>query len=576
MHLVLERGETVGLAIHTALISGSGVEYQIADTAAPIRDASGSITGVVLVFSDVTAQYRTQQALKDSERRFRTIFEAGPQCIKILDGQGRFVDVNAAGLVVFEAESTPDLQQHLLLDLVLPEYRDALSALLRRVLTGENGVLEFEITGLKGTQRWLEGHAATLRDALGNVTVLVIAGDVTRRKKAQAERRALEAQLRESQKMEAMGTLAGGIAHDFNNILGAILGNTALARQDIREDHPAWQSLEQINRAGLRARELVRQILAFSRRQPHNLVTQPIQPLVVETLALLRATLPAMVKLDTEIAQEALHVHADTTQIEQVIMNLCTNAWHALQGSTGHIVVGIGPAVLDDAAARTLRAAAPGPYVHLWVSDNGSGMDAATQARIFEPFFTTKPTGQGTGLGLSVVHGIVGAHRGAIAVESSPGKGSTFHVYLPLVDGIDFAPSIAVELKASAGRGQHVAYVDDDEVMVLMVERILQRQGYRVTGFLDAKMAIAAVRAQPDGFDLIVTDFNMPEISGLDVASEMGSIRADLPVVISSGYISDELRAGAHRLGVRALLQKQNTSEELGALVYSILVTHGS
>ena len=289
-------------------------------------------------------------------------------------------------------------------------------------------------------------------------------------------------------------------------------------------------------------------------------------------MEMLRTTLPAMVKLEAKLSEKPLYVSADGTQVEQVVMNLCTNAWHALQGSTGRIVVGLETEVLDADAARRLLAPAPGAYAHLWVSDTGIGMDADHRARIFEPFFTTKPTGQGTGLGLSVVHGIVGAHRGAIAVDSVPGQGSTFHVYLPLVEPtLETGPSTADVLPSPAGLGQHVLYVDDDEVMVQLVDRQLRRSGYQVTCFVDAADAIAAVRAQPERFDLIVTDFNMPRLSGLDVARELARIRSDLPVVISSGFISDELRSDAQRLGVRRLLQKENTTEELSVLVRDVL-----
>ncbi len=573
VQLVLERGEVVGLANHTSLLARDGTEHQISDSAAPIRNAEGQVEGVVLVFSDVTDTYRNQQALEESEIRFRAIFDSNPESIEITNADGRLVDVNPAGLATFEAESSLELRERAALDFVIPEYREAFSLLHQGALSGDSGILEYEITGLRGTRRWLESHASPLRDAEGGIKVLVMSSDITRRKEAQTERRALREQLRESQKMEAIGTLAGGIAHDFNNLLGAISGNTQLALQDVGAHHPAALSLAQIGKACARARELVRQILAFSRRQAQDLVTQPLKPLVEEAMGLLRTTLPAMVRLEAELCEETLCVSADGTQVEQVLMNLCTNAWHALQGSTGTIVVGLGSAVLTADSARRLLAPSPGPYAHLWVSDTGIGMDADRLSRIFEPFFTTKPTGQGTGLGLSVVHGIVGAHRGAISVDSEPGKGSTFHVYLPLVEATEEVGKATADARPTpAGHGQHVLYLDDDEVMALMVERMLQRAGYQVSCFLDAAEAVAAVRARPERFDLVLTDFNMPRLSGLDVARALAGIRADLPVVISSGYISDELRVEAQLVGVRRLLQKQNTADELIALIHDVLV----
>jgi len=386
------------------------------------------------------------------------------------------------------------------------------------------------------------------------------------------ERRSLEAQLRESQRIESIGTLAGGIAHDFNNILAAILGNVALARDEIGADHPAQASLEQVRKASSRARDLVQQILAFGRRQPQSLVAQPLRPVVEEAMALLRSTLPASVALDCTLADEPLIAEADATQIQQVLMNLCTNAWHALQGRPGHIEVGLAPhTVAPNNGARQADALPAGRYARLWVQDTGIGMDAATQARIFEPFFTTKPNDQGTGLGLSVVHGIVTAHGGTTRVDSAPGRGTTVNLYLPIT-ALDAVPPAAPALSIAAhGSGQHVLYVDDDEVIVVMVERLLTQAGYRVTPHRDGRAAVAAVQAAPAAFDIVVTDFNMPGFTGLDVARAVAAIRPGLPVVISSGYISEELHAQANAAGVRHLLQKQNSLEELALLVHRLV-----
>ena len=346
--------------------------------------------------------------------------------------------------------------------------------------------------------------------------VVVTLSDITERKEAEAQRLAQERQRGDSHKLEAIGTLAGGIAHDFNNILAAILGNLAPAQQDLASwqhaemkdglpnPHPVSASLEQINRAALRARDLVQQILSFSRQDAGGFKPLLLAPVVEETLSLLRSTLPAGVRLDAVLPAEPLPVHGDSTQLQQVLLNLCTNAWHALpaQGDvSGRIEIGL--------------EAATGERVHLWVRDNGSGMDEATRQRIFDPFFTTKTVGQGTGLGLSVVHGIVGADGGIIALDTAPGQGSTFHLYLPRLTS-DWSALAPVQPPAPPprGGGQHVLYIDDDEVMVLMVERLLQRAGFRVRGFSDATLALAQVRAHPDDFDAVVTDFNLETAVG--------------------------------------------------------------
>jgi PAS domain S-box-containing protein len=398
--------------------------------------------------------------------------------------------------------------------------------------------------------------------------------DITEQKQAEQATQLLEAQLREAQKMEAIGTLAGGIAHDFNNILGSMLGNLGLARQTLVAGHEAVALLEQVKLAGHRARSLVQQILAFSRRQPTVLTAQPLEPMVREALTMLRATLPATVRLEL-VVQDGPQpmILGDTTQLQQIVINLCTNAWQALSGSTGCITLGIDALHVDaehaDAAAS--QRLPPGDYAHLSVTDTGRGMDTLTQARIFEPFFSTKALGLGTGLGLSVVHGIVASHHGHIAVRSRPGVGTTFDLHFPVTAERhdDFLPAAPEE--AAHGQGQRVLYIDDDEVMLLMGRHLLERLGYRATCLSDPAVAVAAVRAHPGEFDAVVTDYNMPMMSGLDVARALRVSRADLPVAISSGFISDALKEAAEELGVFELLRKEHTLEDLGTLLGRLL-----
>ena len=389
------------------------------------------------------------------------------------------------------------------------------------------------------------------------------------------ERRLADDALRESQKMESLGTLAGGIAHDFNNILGAILGNLDLLRREPGIPPAAAARLEQINQSAQRARSLVQQILAFGRRQPQALRDQPLRPLVEESLALLRASLPAGVQLRAVLAEQPLLVRADATQVQQVLMNLCSNAWHALPPEGGTIEVGF-DALPSEGAARPGTVQRAGCPVHLWVRDSGSGMDDATRARIFEPFFTTKPVGRGTGLGLAVVHGIVSEHGGSIAVDSAPGRGSTFHVYLPC--GEEAAARVGQPPAAAAGAAAapavaraHILCVDDDDVMRLAEEGVLQSHGHLVTSFARGADALEAVRTAPQAFDLVVADYNMPGLSGLELARALAALRPELPVIISTGYVTDELRTQAATLGVRELVRKENTVEELGEAVRRLL-----
>ena len=414
--------------------------------------------------------------------------------------------------------------------------------------------------------------------------------DVTERKHSEAARDQLEAQLRESQKMEALGTLAGGVAHDFNNIVATIVGNVELACQDVGPAHAALESLEEIRKASGRAKELVRQILAFGRRHPPARRVVSLETVVTESARFLRAMLPAGVALNVECTAGVPAVLADANQIQQVLLNLCGNAWQALQGQERPGVIEIrleersvsGTSTVDnDRRSSSERVdLRPGRYSCLSVGDNGCGIDAATRARIFEPFFTTKPVGEGTGLGLSVVHSIVKDHDASIEVRSSPGLGTTFCIFfpeakLPRSAGEEpgavpapLAPAAGSTAASMAGgEGRHIIYVDDDESIIFLMTRLLQRKGYRVSGYTNPRAAVAAMRADSRQFDLAITDYNMPGMSGLDVARALRDIRADLPIALASGYITETLRAEAPAAGVRELIYKPNTVDELCEVV---------
>jgi len=389
------------------------------------------------------------------------------------------------------------------------------------------------------------------------------------------ERHQADEALRQTQKLESLGTLAGGIAHDFNNILGAMLGNAELAREELAAGGDPGPRLAQIQKSAQRARLLVQQILAFSRRQTAPVLRQPLAPLVHDAVELLRATLPAGVQLHTRLAEALPEVEADGMQVQQVLMNLCTNAWHAMAGAVGRIEIGAESIEVD--ATRAPAGLRPGRCAHLWVRDDGSGMDAATRSRIFEPFFTTKPAGSGTGLGLAVVHNIVTDHHGAIEVDTAPGHGSTFHVWLPAARA-EAPPATPVPPpvrgEPGTGRDRRVLIVDDDAVMLLTGEALLRRRGFRVTGVDSGVAALAALRAAPEAFEVVVTDNNMPDCSGLDLARLLLALRPGLPLVVYSGYVDGELRQRAAAAGIAAVVHKENIVEDLvGAIERALAPT---
>lgn len=527
-----------------------------------------------------------------SELQYRQLFENNLDAVLRVDGAGRVLATNAAACALLRA-SQAQLREAGAWSLSVAD-DPRLPALLQA--RQRDGRARGELTWQRHDGSRFEAEVETSRylDGDGRDMASLILRDVTDRRRAEAAQQHLDVQLREAQKMESLGTLAGGIAHDFNNILASILGNVAMLRDDLRGDSPGARRLALIDQAALRARALVQQILTFSRRQTEERRPQPLQPLVEDALALLRATLPAQVRLVVQLAAEPLTVHTDATQMQQVVVNLCTNAVQALHGGKGKVEVTLEAVVLDGSGAGQR----PGRHALLRVRDDGAGMDAATLQRIFEPFFTTKPVGQGTGLGLAVVHGIVATHGGSVQVDSAPGAGTCFDVLLPLADvpadvpkdaladalpaatepppTLPAAPALHMPHRQhlphlSQGRGQHLLYVDDDEVLRITVENLLQRSGYRVTCHGDPRAALSALHADPTGFDLVISDYNMPELSGLDLARATRRLRPELPVVITSGYVSDELHAGAREAGVWHVMHKQYTVERLVGVVESAL-----
>jgi PAS domain S-box-containing protein len=527
-----------------------------------------------LVISDISAR-------KDAEERLRrkrnllhaagTMARLGGWAIKLPRKELTWTD-EARALLDLAAGKAPTLDEALLL--YPPASRKILSnALDACARDGAPFDCELEVFTAKRRRIHVRVIGQAVRDEHGEITGIDGAlQDITERTNAEQARTSLEAQLRESQKMEAIGTLASGIAHDFNNILATILGNIDLARQDAAANWQALVSLDEIQKAGFRARDLVQQILTFSRRQPtlHRVVS--LAAVVEETVRLLRATLPGGVRIECRCAADTPSVLADPTQVQQVVLNLGTNAAHAMEGQPGRIDILVESVALDEASAQSNLTLRPGRYARVVVSDTGRGMDSATLRRIFEPFFTTKPPGKGTGLGLSVAHGIMQAHEGAIVAHSQPGKGSRFELYFPRAQGVADALAIPeVAAWAGEGHGQHILYIDDDEAHLFLIRRTLERWGYRVSAYLEQGEALDALRAGAEQFDLVITDFKMPGISGTEVAQAIRRVRRDLPVVVVSGYINEELRAQAATAGVRELVFKAQEMEELRDVVQRIL-----
>jgi PAS domain S-box-containing protein len=429
-----------------------------------------------------------------------------------------------------------------------------------------------------GEPYWVELKLSPIHDDAGRCTHFVAVGrDITERKQAEAHREALESQLRQAQKMESIGTLAGGIAHDFNNILGSVLGSLTLVRDALPQDSPARQPLAAIEAAALRARVLVQQILTFGRQHAAKRERQPLQPLIEETWRMLRSTLPGHVSLRVLRPAVDIWAEVDANQLQQVLLNLCTNAWHALPASGGRIELGLDSAPPAPGQWETAEPRLGDAWAHLWVRDDGCGMAPDVLSRAFEPFFTTKAVGQGTGLGLSVAHGIVASHGGVISADSMLGRGATFHIHLPRCQVPDEARPVPLPQAAGRAPGDLadvcVLCVDDDPVMLMTMQALLERQGCRVLPAASAIDALARLRDAPSAADVLVTDYNMPHIDGLSLIAATREIRSGLPIVLASGFIDAVVRERARSLGVRSLVQKERISEDLVEAVRVALST---
>ena len=511
------------------------------------------------------------EQLHAGERRLAAVINSALDAIVCVDQHQRITVFNPTAAMLFQCPAS-----------------DALGSPISRFIPKADQVLAFaqlttqammgEMTALTASGRELAVEVSVTfeRHAEGETTT-VFARDLTARKREEARRAELEAQLRESHKMQAMGTLAGGIAHDFNNILHAILGNVELARAESPPGTPAHESLLEIDKAGRRARDLVRQILTFSRNEPPQRHAVALAEVAQDTQRLLRVTLPPQVSFSIHAPEGLPPVLADATQAEQALLNLCTNAVHAIGERHGNVRLELALAQPTQRLRERLGLAAD-QYVTATVHDDGPGMDAVTQSRVFEPFFTTKPVGQGTGLGLSVVHGVMRTHGGAIDLRSAPGQGSSFTLYFPVAASSHLPTPPALPAPASnpippppaaaAGqRARHVMYVDDDEALVRLVQRLLGRRGYEVSCFTDPRQATEALRAAPARYDLLVTDYNMPGFSGLDLLRAARAIRADLPVALASGYVTADIEQAALAEGARALIHKPDDVQALCATV---------
>ncbi len=584
--------------------SGSGNKRWVKSNIFPIKDTSGSVLNIVVMQEDITERKQTEEALQESAEYHQGLFDNSPSALFLQDYSivgARVEELRQKGeedlrtylqnnpdevsklaesVVIFELnKAAVDLycagsSEKLLRNLDQVLVKNDLQQFIDQVVAFASGIDQYEGEARNYT---LDGKRLNLvlrktvlnRQKSGLSRVLVSVTDVTDLLQAYHDREEAEVRLQQAQKMESIGTLAGGIAHDFNNILFPIVGNTEMLLEDIPKDSPFRSNLNEVFNAAIRAKELVKQILAFSRQDSHEIKLMRMQPVINEALKLIRSTIPTSIKIKQDIQNDCGAIKADPTQIHQVVMNLSTNAYHAMEDTGGELMVNLKEIELgeQDLPSSDME---PGPYACLIVADSGTGIDDNVVGKIFDPYFTTKKQGKGTGMGLSVVHGIVKKAGGSIHLYSKSGKGAEFHVYLPVVKSTVDQQEIQSEEPIQRGT-EKILLVDDEEAIVFMEKQILERLGYSVVSRTSSVEALEMFRANPDKFDMVITDMTMPNMSGDKLASELIKIRSDIPILICTGFSERMPVEKAKSMGIKGFLLKPIVKKDLSENIREIL-----
>lgn len=567
-YLMRQRGEDAPSRYRFMIQRKDGTKRWVETNSTTFTDSKGNLRSVAQLL-DITERQQAEKALRQSEEKFRQIIQASPMGVHMyeLEEPERLAlrGANPAADRILALDHQELMGQDI--EEIFPGLRDTGILESFRQMAAQGGAwrnqeLHYQDERLSGSY-----EVYWFKTAPGKLTVMF--RDISGRKKAEEEKAQLESQLRQSQKMEAIGTLTGGIAHDFNNILGAILGTAEISLlKNSGADYLAG-NMASIRDMSIRGRELVHRLLAFSRREDQAVRTFDMTEVVLESLELLKATMPAKVQIQKKLTPGLL-VTADPTQIQQVIMNLCTNAAQAMEDGGGQLLVRVEPRELNQEEARLRPGLQAGPHVLLRVSDTGHGIKPGLLNRIFDPFFTTKPMGQGTGLGLSLAHGIVKSHQGDISAESQEGAGTTMSVLLPLASPETDAQAEPESVPAMDGKGEHILVVDDEEIIARSTAETLEALGYRVSVFTSPLEAAAALRQNPERFALVLTDNIMPGLTGRQLTEMAGELRPGLPVILMTG-LPDSLGEADGSAQPILVLTKPVTITEVGQAVRFVL-----
>ena len=535
----------------------------------PVKDEEGKVVAISGAARDVTIKKLTDDRLIKSEQRFRDLFNAISDIIFTLDIKGCFISVNPAmckALGHKEAELIGRPVSDFMKPEFVPSFKNEYLKLLKEQGHSEGTTIYFK---KNGEEIYIEHRSVLVKPEDGKPFISGTGRDITERILSVKKLAKLQEQVAQSQKMESIGTLAGGIAHDFNNILFPILGYTEMLLQDTSENSQAHNNLRQIYAGAIRARELVKQILTFSRQNSREMKLMKIQNVIKEALKLIRSTIPTTIGIIQDINVDCGAIKADPTQIHQIVMNLATNAYHAMEKTGGELKV-ILREINFNGQDVFCSDMAPGVYACLTISDTGIGMDKNLAEKIFDPFFTTKEQGKGTGMGLSVAHGIVAGMKGTIQVYSEPDKGTTFKVYLPLVES--FTEKQETKSQKSILKGsEQILLVDDEEEVLIMERQMLERMGYQVTSFTSSIKAFEIFCSDPNKFDMIITDMAMPQLSGDELAAKLIKICPDIPILLCTGFSETMSEKKAISIGIKGFLLKPIIMKDLSQKIRDVL-----
>jgi PAS domain S-box-containing protein len=522
--------------------------------------------GVAIAYSDITERKRAEDALQESESRLRAVFDVSPAGIILVDLKGYITYANQGMGKMFRCT-----QQEMIgssyADHVHPDQRRIGDEQMRQLIAGEIDSVVYERHYIRRDGTDFYGFLSGRRheDKKGNlISIVGNIADIT-------EQKCLEDQLRQAQKLESIGTLAGGIAHDFNNILYPLLGFAELLKEDLPTDSPLQEHINEILQATMRSKDLVKQILAFSRKGDQSAKPIKLHPIVKEALKLIRSSIPATIDIQQDIDSDCGLVIADPTQIHQVVMNLATNAFHAMEDSGGILKVSLKQKELVSASGPSIiPALTPGNYALLTVSDTGIGIKKEILSKIFDPYFTTKGVGKGTGLGLSVAHGIVKTYKGEVLIDSTTGKGTDVHVYLPIMESTIKDKSVA-DIETLPGGTEKILLVDDEPPIIRVEQRILEKLGYHVSTRTSSTEALTTFQAAPADFDLVLTDMTMPNMTGIQLAEKIISIRPDIPIILCTGYSEKMGDEKTKSIGIKRFLMKPADKSEMAKMVRQVL-----